>query len=108
VNVRKLTRFHEIFELSRAAALNQAQNLQQAPMPMSPQPGQTGRGASVVSCQAHDHAKSCFTAININRNDKQSHRNTHKHAQTCNDLVEVAGNRFIFRLFVRGVVHLCL
>lgn len=33
----------------RTAAINQAQNLQQAPMPMSPQPGQTGRGASVVS-----------------------------------------------------------
>ena len=35
----------------RAAAMNQAQNLQQAPMPVSPQPGlapQSGRGASVV------------------------------------------------------------
>jgi hypothetical protein len=35
--------------MNRLSASNQAQNLQQAPMPMSPQPGQTGRGASVVS-----------------------------------------------------------
>lgn len=40
---------HKFVFTYRAAALNQAQNLQQAPMPMSPQPGQTGRGASVVS-----------------------------------------------------------
>jgi hypothetical protein len=36
------------FIFFRATAANQAQNLQQAQMPMSPQPGQTGRGASVV------------------------------------------------------------
>jgi hypothetical protein len=29
--------------------MSQVQNLQQAPLPVSPQPGQTGRGASVVS-----------------------------------------------------------
>lgn len=29
--------------------MSQVQNLQQTPMPVSPQPGQTGRGASVVS-----------------------------------------------------------
>lgn len=40
---------------SRVAAQNQAQNLQQSQMPMSPQPGQTGRGASVVSNFARNY-----------------------------------------------------
>ncbi|CRK90097.1 CLUMA_CG003815, isoform A [Clunio marinus] len=39
------------------SAEKQAQNLQQAPMPMSPQPGQTGRGASVVLKHKIDNIK---------------------------------------------------
>jgi len=38
--------------------MNQAQNLQQAPMPVSPQPGlapQSGRGASVVCFVRYSH-----------------------------------------------------
>lgn len=46
--------------VDRAAAMNQAQNLQQAPMPVSPQPGlapQSGRGASVVLKHKIDNIK---------------------------------------------------